>query len=190
MNFTFQHISGSCKYHRETGKTYSFKDLVPEDFCPHAYFAAYPYCLSLLYGAIFSWMKKIDENAVEAQCPAPHNPVVMKIWRELIPKDKRKTEKDEDKYNIYIEVIEKVKNSDKSHKCCERCAQTMKIGKMAEFNKGQLPGICPAAFNQMFPYLVAMESGGKIDWQNEDGSVILPCPDNISKINFLIKKCG
>lgn len=188
MKFTFKHVSGSCKYHRHIGQVYTLKDLAPLGICPHAYFAAYPYCLSLLYGATFSWMKKIDKNAVEAQCPAPRNQVVMKIWRELIHKETRKTKKDEDKYNIYIKVINKLKNSDKDYKCCRTCKKTMKKGKKFEFNKGQFPGVCPAAFHQMLPYLLVLANGGKLDWQNEDKSITLSCPDNISEINFLIKK--
>ncbi|MBA4318684.1 MAG: hypothetical protein C0412_09805 [Flavobacterium sp.] len=193
MNFSFKHISGSCKYHRKIGKVYTLKDLVPSGLCPHAYFVAYPYCLSLLYGATFSWMKKIDKNVVEASCPAPANQVVMKIWRKVIPKEKRKTKKDEDKYNIYIEVVTKlksgdIKNSNKIYKSCKDCQKMMKKGKRFEFNKGQLPGVCPALFHQIFPYLVAISSGGRLDWQNKDGNITLPCPDNISNINFLIKK--
>ncbi|MFC1756638.1 TIGR04076 family protein [Patescibacteria group bacterium] len=187
MNFTFEHVSGSCKYHRDIGRVYTFKDLVPEGLCPHAYFVAYPYCLGLLHEAKFSWMKNIDENTVIAQCPAPSNPIVMKIWRDLIPKEKRKTDKDDDRYNIFIELVEKLEDSTKVYKSCQNCAQTMKVERKWEFNKGQLAGICPAAFNQMFPYLVALENGGHLDWQNKDGSVTLPCPDNISKVNFLVK---
>jgi uncharacterized repeat protein (TIGR04076 family) len=188
MKFTFKHISGSCKYHREVGRVYTSKEVIPEDFCTRAYVAVYPYCLSLLYGAVFSWMKKTDENSVEAQCPAPFNPVIMKIFREIIPEEKRKTRKDEDRYNIYVEIIGKSKDSQKIPKSCRDCGRKMKVGKRFEFNKGQFSGICPAAFNHMFPYLIALQSGGKIDWQNEDGSIVLTCPDNISKIKFLVKK--
>ncbi len=188
MRFTFKHIFGSCKYHREVGRVYNSKDMIPEGLCPHAYFAAYPYCLGLLYGAIFSWMKTIDENAVEAQCPAPSNPVIMRIRREIIPEEKRKTKRDEDRYNIYVEIIKKLEDSKKSCKSCRSCSRKMKAGKRFEFNKGQFPGVCPAAFNHMFPYLITLQNGGQTDWQNEDGSIVLSCPDNISKIKFLVEK--
>lgn len=151
-------ITGKCKYHRKVGQEYSLGKIVPLGMCLDAFHVVYPYCLSLLYGATFSWMENIDKDAVIAQCP--YASIVMMIKRFL------KTEKKK----IIIKVVEKR----------GECPENMEIGQEFKFNLGDDQRVlCPAGFNSIFPYISLIKSGEE---------KIIECPDHINRVVYKIKR--
>src|SRR3989338_3150185 len=124
-------IAGRCKYHRKVGQVYNLDDLAPHGMCLDAFHAAYPYCLSLLYGAKFKWMK--NKKSVIAQGPNPKGAVVMEIRRKIISRNKKE---------ILIKVIE-IKGV---------CRKGLKRGQIFKMNLGDFPEMCPAAFDILYPY--------------------------------------
>ncbi len=159
-----------CKYksHKEPGGEFDIELLAPRGMCLDAYFSAYPYCLSLMYGAEFKFMP--EPNTVTFQCPAPLRPVVMEARRIKI--DEKNT-----KIVITVKDILKLDN-----KCADTCKCQMKIGEVFEFNHmGQRPEICPAGFLHIFPYLSCLLRGGSLPWSTGKSSFLVHCPDE--KIN-------
>lgn len=224
-NINIEHISGTCGYHKVKGRVLSLGECVPDEMCPHAFFAAYPYCLALLYNAEFTWMKDTDKNAVMAQCPAPWNQVIMKIKR--IPLDSTTINADSGLQKLFQKlrrfmmvpfrfmqknsslrpvadklkrmapavlepdtpanrVIIQVTGRNKSRRAdpvgC--CFESMRKGAIFEFDRGDLGKLCPAVFNQVYPYLVTFLSGGNLNWQETDSSYYFECPDNNSRVGF------
>ena len=175
--------NGGCKYHPEIGQEISLEKSLPEGMCPYAYIAAYPYALSLLYDAEFSWRKKVDKDSVVAQCFRSRNQMVFKVKRVSNPDlDKELLKKyEEERYKIYIELIEK-KNGGKD---CSDCLsyKNMVVGKQFEFNRGDLSEICPAVFNQIAPYLRELASLSK-----GNQSIQVACPDPKTDVIFEINK--
>lgn len=57
-----------CDYHPLADSTlYGPEEILPAGICPWLYFAIYPYCLGLLYGARFTFNEAGDSDAC---CPA------------------------------------------------------------------------------------------------------------------------
>ena len=164
-----------CKYtcHKVGGGVFDAELLAPKGMCLHAYFSAYPYCLSLMYGAEFIFMP--DPNTITFQCPSPIDPVVMEA---------RRVKLDEKKIKVIIEVKDRIplKNAceDSCHGICP-----MKSGQEFEFNHmGQRPEICPAGFMHIFPYLTALLGGGKVPWQTGNNSFLVHCPDEKINVSY------
>jgi len=171
----------TCKYYRKENEVFDLQHLGPKGLCLDLYFSAYPYCLALLYGASFSWEK--DKNAVNAQCPAADGSVHFEVRRIPLKKEiishgiKKKC-----KIMIKITRVEKPSGT-YAHGCT--CAH--KAGQEFEFNQGDdLSQMCPAAFNNIYPNLKALLSGGNPNW-TKGKKIFMQCPDNISAIMFEIK---
>lgn len=175
--------NGKCHYHPAAGQEINLKESLPKGMCPYIYVAAYPYALSLLYDAEFSWRKKADKDSVIAQCLRPKNQMVFMVKRIANPNiDKERLKKfEEERYKIFIKLLEKngVGND------CSDCLgyENMIVGKEFEFNRGDLPEICPAAFNQMFPYLIEF-----IYSKESSGVAQYACPDPKTNIIFEMSK--
>jgi uncharacterized repeat protein (TIGR04076 family) len=138
-----------CKYHNDKKQTYSEKNIVPEGMCPDAYYAAYPYCLCLLYGG---------KGKTVLKCPNADNYVVMELVKketlpEVLTKIKKKAERfvseniisqDRVTSKIYIKVKE----------VYGKCPYHNQ-GDVFEFNIRKKQELCPASFHQMFPFIRA-----------------------------------
>lgn len=177
-----EHIGkNTCKYHREPGQIYSINHFGPRGLCLDLYHSAYPYFLALSEGAEFSWMKKTDRNAVYGQCPAPDGNVHFEVRRsqlkkEIIHHGIRKLQE------IILTITDIEKRKEINDCICHHI-----VGEKFEFNQGDLlEQMCPAAFNNMYPILKAILSGGKTSWV-KNGHIYTQCPDNITKIGFEIK---
>ena len=167
-------VKNNCKYHREEGAVYGVKDLVPPGICLAAFSMCYPYCLSLLYDAKFSWMKKTEPDAVYAQCPT--GKIAMKIERIVLDDDSLRNEW---KNKIVMTVIED-REGQSMETCCEKeCI--MSLGDEVEFPKGAEPVFCPAAFNQIYPIVnrLMVNSDTKIE-----KPLVVECPDHNTRITF------
>jgi uncharacterized repeat protein (TIGR04076 family) len=172
----------TCKYHRVCGKVFDLEHLGPKGMCLDLYFSAYPYCLSLLYGAEFSWEK--DKNAVNAQCPSPSGSVHYEVRRENLEQEVM-SNGIRKKRRIMIKVT---KVEEKKDKYENDCICQHKVGDEYEFNQGDfLDYICPAAFYNIFPTLKTLLNGGKAPW-GKGKEIDIECPDNISKIKFRLRE--
>ncbi len=159
-------IKGKCKYHKIIGQEYNLEQIAPSSMCLDAFHVVYPYGLSLTYGASFSWME--DKDSVIAQCPNKSNTVTFKIRRI------RLTEK---KVRIEIEVIDTKGGCRKKHR----------IGDKFIMNLGDFPEICPAAFDEIFPYIQILRFGGRVGWE-ESGKVFVQCSDHLNTVTYQLIK--
>lgn len=179
-----RHIGNhTCKYHRTCGNEFDIEHLGPKGLCLDLYSAAYPYCLGLLHGAEFSWMKKSDANSVYAQCPAPE-PVHFQVER--VPLEKI-VENNGVKKSMKV-IIRITRAEAKSGDYCNDCLCKQKVGQEFEFNQGDFNEyMCPAAFYNMYPVIRTILNGGEMPW-TRDGKTQVQCPDNVTKIGFEIEK--
>jgi len=160
-------VAGICKYHRRVGQEYNLSDLVPPGMCLDAFHVAYPYALSLLYGAKFKWMK--DKDAVIAQCPNPKGAVVMEIRRKKLSAVKKK---------ILIKIID-VKG---------KCHMQLKKSQVFKMNLGDYPQICPEAFDDLYPYLCILRYGGTAPWGKDKDFCLVQCADDVNKVTYELKR--
>lgn len=164
-----------CKYksHRTAGDSFGLELIAPEGMCLHAYASAYPYCLSLMYGAEFKFMP--DHNSVSFQCPSPVDPVVMLAKRIRI---------DEKNIKIIISVKEIIHLNNNCQDSCKGICP-MRVGQEFEFNHmGQRPEICPAGFMHIYPFLLTLLQGGKPLWQTGKNSFLVHCPDEKINVSY------
>lgn len=170
----------TCKYYRAMGEAFDLRHLGPKGLCLDLYFSAYPYCLSLLYGAKFTWEK--DKNAVNAQCPVPEGNAHFKVFRQRLEKPVISNGiKKRCKVFIQITRVEKTSNRYRNN-----CKCFHKIGQKFEFNQGDdLAQMCPAAFYSAYPAIKSILGGGRPAWL-KSGKTYFQCPDNISAIMFEI----
>ena len=175
--------SGDCHYHPVVGREINLQESIPEGMCPYSYVTAYPYALSLLYDAEFSWRKKIDKDTVIAQCCIPANQMVFLVRRTPNPNiDEEKLKSfEEERHKIFIELIEKKGEGNDCSDCLGY--KNMIVGRKFEFNRGDLPEICPAAYNQMFSYLIEL-------MHSKEGNNVIQfaCPDPKTNVVFELKK--
>lgn len=181
-NFSKQGLKKhTCKYFRKKHEKFSLTQLGPKGLCLDLYFAAYPYCLALLYGAHFSWEK--DALAVSAQCPAPEGNVHFEVRKEPLTQQILSNGiKKNCKIVITVTAVEPSKKRFRNGCVCRH-----KKGEKFEFNQGDdLTQMCPAAFYTLYPNLKVMLNGGKASWIKEK-KVYMQCPDNISGIMFKLE---
>ena len=185
-----------CKYHKRAGEKYDMDSLGPPGLCLDAYHVAYPYCLALLYDAEFT---KSDEryhhtdsqrDRVLVQCPNPKERVVMEIRRYyVLPKavkslknlaerilEKLSFPVDVIEYRIGIMVVEVKGNCPHSHKVGEKF--WFNIRTRLFWLNGRQEEICPASFDQLYPFIALARRGVKIPWSNNGSSACLNCPDD------------
>jgi uncharacterized repeat protein (TIGR04076 family) len=183
VNFSKSNLKKhTCKYYRSMLEEFGLNSLGPEGICLDLYYAAYPYCLALLYGAKFTWEN--DKNAVNAQCPAPAGNVHFQVMRKPLKKQiisngiKKK-----------CRIIIKITHIEKSVlKCKNGCDCKLMAGQKFEFNQGDdLNQMCPAAFYNIYPNIKTFMNSKKASWM-KDGKIFMQCPDNISGIMFEITK--
>ncbi len=53
--------------------------------------------------------------------------------------------------------------------------------------KGELPPICPAAWNSIYPSLRTLWFGGNFPWEKE-GEAYIACPDSKNPVVFKLKR--
>lgn len=73
---------GNCPLGHKKGESFKFQDILPNGFCPLAFYAIFPYYLTLIHSGSFEWVRKGEH--VRVQCPKV-NGVVMEV--ELVDQD-------------------------------------------------------------------------------------------------------
>lgn len=149
-------IKNTCRYHKTESQEYGGDKLAPRDFCPEAFYAAYPYCFSLLYGAKLGG----KGNSVMVRCPQSENFIVMEVKsRNIFPRFLIRLKEIMIKFFNKIDfpmeyphkkiIIRLAKNIG--------CPAGYKIGDEFEFNIRRRDELCPAGFNAIFPFLSSEE---------------------------------
>jgi uncharacterized repeat protein (TIGR04076 family) len=175
-----------CKYHKRKGQEYKPNDII-RDFCSDAFYAAYPYCLALLYGADKNEFKN---GRVCLSCPNPkgiifearrvhcrpfYTRIVKKILEWLIAKILYPP--DWENWHIKLRVI-------KNH---GGCPANFTAGKTYWFNIRRLDELCPASFHAIYPFFLPYLLEYNSLWQKERSSIEIHCPDHQGMI-YNIKK--
>lgn len=181
------HMKKVCKYHKRAGQVFAERDIV-RDFCPDAFYVAYPYCLALLYNAD---RNEFADGRLTLSCPHPEG-IVMELRRipcrpRLLQVAKKAFEwvlrrnsflLDWEDWKIGIEVVD-----DKGG-----CPCHYRKGTVYWFNTRRVDELCPASFHAVYPHLMRIASGKKLSWQGERGGPpLVHCPDH-EGITYKIKK--
>lgn len=148
-----------CKYHKRAGQSYSGQQII-NGFCPHAFFVAYPYCLSLLYnGTIQSFDLSCPVGAVQFRVTRINCwNLAAKISLQLVKRVSRSfLPLDIEDWHIQMEVR-------KVGECPLKLARRNKY----YFNIRQLDYLCPASFYTLYPFFINKNNTG----------LLLACPDH------------
>ncbi|HTY45535.1 MAG TPA: hypothetical protein VMD52_06060 [Patescibacteria group bacterium] len=168
------HITYSCRYHKEK-KTFN-APLLPGGFCSHAFAAAYPYVLALMYNATV-------EKELNIRCPQGGCALALQLEKKRSLKHKitrpflRAMEimfeavfhpVDLIDYDLGIRLV----NVARQHPGCR-----LKKGASYPVNLHSPDFICPASFHALYPYLLLKACGKAMEWNDPQGLGALPCPD-------------
>lgn len=166
-----------CKYHKRKGQEFAPNDVV-RDFCPDAFYVAYPSCLALLYGA---GRGEFDKGRVELSCPNPQGITfeVERVHCRALPLRllKRAFEW------VVKKVIFPLDWEDWHIRLTVRgsrggCPMEFPEGKTYWFNIGRLDEFCPASFHGIYPVLLPHLLGHGLAWQKQGGGATVHCPDH------------
>lgn len=174
-----------CRYHKYPRRTsYTNGFLAPRGMCIDLFHAAYPYCLSLLYGA--AYIKKVI-----VYCPNPDanvsieirkRPAKTRYFRNLMARLFAKLG-----YNIECPDVNITMTVRKDANVS--CLYTYKSGRKFKFNIWLGREVCPATFDALYPSIHNIMRDGGIPWSPEkkSGNEVV-CPDPKSNITMSIKK--
>lgn len=188
-----------CNYHK-IGDCYPFERIGPEGLCIAAYHNAYPFCLALLYGGRLS-QGKHNGNKVYVRCPSPENYVVMEIFRTPLSLRMKILRMIKQVVNVIYPVgINRSRIMIKIVKRKGNCPLGHRAGDVFEFDLGNFQvtknlilklgypeEVCPAAFDNIYPFLGAYLMKRKLPWTNKDFQSIVQCPDHKANVTFKIK---
>ena len=72
------------------------------------------------------------------------------------------------------------------------CHSGHKIGEEWVFDFRPTPGLCGFAYNSLFPFAMALLTGGKFPWQGDSDVIKVACPDaevhNVFELRRRVKK--
>lgn len=183
-----------CGYHKK-GQEYKFSDLTPGDLCPEAYHNLYYITLGILFNA------KFEDEKLVVKCPGRKNYVVLKAGFEklnlrfrLLNTIKRML------YKLYPGQIysnclfwEVIKINGKcplGHLIGTRfyiSKGDFQITSSLSFPLGEAHGVCPAVFDNSFPYLYSWQIEKSFPYSNNSNDLI-QCPDHKANITFEIRE--
>ena len=165
-----------CKYHKKKGEEFHREQLTPSGLCLHAFHAAYPYCLGLLYD-----IKNENKDSIIIKCPNPMNTVTLKVYRipnkniirkivnilkTTISKLTGFSADPMDKY-VYIEILEN-----------NKCPKNYSVGQTFEFNLED--GFCPASFDAIYSSILSQKTN----------LIRATCPSMAEKIIYEISEAN
>ncbi|MDY6863961.1 MAG: hypothetical protein SV062_13360 [Thermodesulfobacteriota bacterium] len=181
-----------CGYHK-IGQIYKFPDICPEGLCPEAYHNLYYITLGILFNA------KYKEEKLIVKCPGIKNYVVFEAGFEklnlrfkllnIVKKMLRRFYPGQIYQGRLFWEITSIKGE---------CPQIHSIGSRFYINRGnfqitpnllfplgELHELCPAVFDNLFPYLYSWKLEKGIPYTNDSNNLI-QCPDHKANITFKI----
>lgn len=137
-----------CRYHRKQGQIFKEGNLLPKDFCPHAYARIYPQALSLLYNSRLKSEKILCPNKkfrVEFLLSSTYTlPLLVRKLKKfslfLLNKVGVATEFPDKKISIEV------------NRADDRCPKGFASGDIFTFNIWRRKELCPASFYAMYPF--------------------------------------
>ena len=186
---------GRCGYHKK-GQEYRFSNLTPKGLCPEAYHNLYYASLGILFNA------KFEEKQLIVKCPAENNWVVFRAGFEklnlrfkilnvvkrvlfrLFPGQIYQG-------RLFWEVIKINGECPRGHLMGLRFYINMgnfQITRNLLFPLGQARGLCPAVFDNFFPYFYMWRMSKTVPCSKGSPSVLIQCPDHKANITFEIKE--
>lgn len=171
-----------CRYHKfPARRRYAAGLLAPRGMCIDLFHAAYPYCLSLLYGGKFS-------EPIMVSCPNPEAQVAIRL--DKVATKTRVLRKCMVKLSRWLgreiecpseSIVMSVVSCDNAH-----CLYTFTTGQKFKFNIWLGREVCPATFDAMYPSVHNLLRGGVIPWSEDAGNKIV-CPDSKSNITMSVE---
>ncbi len=70
---------GTCVVGHKVGDEFDVSGPTPSGMCPFAFYAMFPFLVTLQYGGSFPWEENPDKSSVA--CPDAANPVVFELRR-------------------------------------------------------------------------------------------------------------
>ncbi len=185
---------GRCSYHTEN-QHFEFTELFPAKLCPEAYHNLHCISLGLLFNATFS------EKQLIAKCPGTENYVVFKAgFDKLNLRFKFLNLVKYLLYRIYPGQIFRGRLFWTVAEVKGKCPLEHKVGSKFYINLGSLQitkdllfplgephSICPALFDNLFPYMQNYrleKTGGYFD--SSDNRI--QCPDHLANVTFKISR--
>lgn len=192
-----------CKYHKTQGQEFTIQEIVPKNMCFEAFSVAYPFALSMLYGADnnVSFCSGLPEQQASAdkefifQCPSSKNkvifkmerkeklPVVVKRMKNFIETIFKKVFFPVDKVQLEYDISMKVIGVE------GQCPQKHKVGDEFFFNTKDTNILCPASFNSIHTFIQMIYDGVKMPWAKNNGNFV-HCPDHEGMIYKIDKQAG
>lgn len=191
---------GRCNYHK-AGGYHDSTTFGPIGLCLEAYHNAYPYCLGMLYGAEF---ESEGSPPPLIRCPSPENYVIMEIAKSPLSLRFK-----------FLNIIKRIVNKFfpiaiprhriflKVRKVVGDCPKKHKAGEVFEFNLGNMQltkntiiplgypsEMCPAAFDNVYPFIGVYSLSKKFPWTKDGSPSIIQCPDHKANISFRFDKRG
>ena len=81
--------------------------------------------------------------------------------------------------NILIEVVDILESG--------KCPENHQIGDKFSFPEDTAK-LCPHALNTLFPYILALQSGGSFPWEEDPDIITLCCPDYNNPVVFKLTR--
>ena len=82
-------------------------------------------------------------------------------------------------HDLIIEIVDIQRTGD--------CNFGHKVGDVFKTSEDQRK-ICGAAYHALYPYIVAIQSGGSLPWEDDPDSVTICCPDYKNPVVFKISR--
>ncbi len=181
---------GRCNYHKTT-QHFRLSDLSPAGMCPEAYHNLHYASLGLLFNA------KVPEKRLIIKCPGVENYVVFKAAFSRL--NLRFQLLNWVKYFLYRIYPGQIYRGHLYWTVTEvkgQCPLGHSVGAMFYINKGNLQitenwlfplgepySICPAVFDNLFPYLQVLRLEKRFPYSNDSGDKV-QCPDHLANITF------
>jgi uncharacterized repeat protein (TIGR04076 family) len=175
-------ITYSCRYHKKK-RTFT-APLLPGGFCSHAFAAAYPHVLGLMYNARV-------ERELKIRCPQGGCALVLQLEKRRSLKHKitrpclRAMEILFEAVFHPVDLIDyevgiRVADIAQQHPACR-----LKKGARYPVNLHSPDFICPASFHALYPYLLLHACGKTMEWNDPKAAGVLPCPDCVGVVYSL-----
>lgn len=167
-------IVNACRYHKKPA-FYSFRNLLPDNCCPHVFQQVYPYILAIMYNADVN-------NTVMIQHPGEDERMTLKLEKTVVkqpwlikkPKDvffslfgRFFYPLDRFDYTLTLRYL--------SGKTPDGC--TVQQGRRFAVNLRRPDFLCPAGFHAAYPFLLLAAAGKSMDWGANAPPDRVPCPD-------------